>query len=1107
MIREYAPGWYGDLSLSSSGMLRGTVVCFYPETFGRAKEDMFVRICRLPILVRHTQTLVTVSGETVRISKGQNESFIELKVFKKCRPCRSIYLCCLLQHPRWVVLGAEVGHLQLSGERQTGTVQKRSQKELEFIAPTVDGSDVVRTCVYPDGRMVVDSDQSVCLNSVVYAASPGEGGRLEFSKFAKQVVGSEITVHQDQDLVLLQGKVLVDPSGEDTEIQIANIPLDIAPGTTERFLIGHQLCKKDFESRTAELIISVDGKVTVRFFQPITIVQMVSLSGVCWSILKPPDRSAQWVSCLAIPFPSDCVAEGISDFLSLENLSTKFDLNRFKLNMLDKRMSVNPPSRSQLGGWAHKLVSRYPPRGPRIDAQAEYACMRISRQRYSEISCTMSNLRKFLAGLSKGKERVVVDKVRRPMLLTEAVSGKSLIQARIQALLMGGSRKCKHQIEVMKRASVDELEKLAEIVAWWNQWSTSGKYLSHSSLMGNQDIFTETGKWAIPDDPETQRTLFNSMAWIYRKGYDTFISEIQTPLFPLIEDLDMESTVLMEDTVAMDRMFLDDSLTFIKERARALHMLYPTRSEFTVYIYSSSGFNKSKGKWKSSFHLVWPDVIVNGELAPIIRQTTVEYFVYKSATTRYFGEMQKRLVNHYEANIWENVFDQTTSNANNGLRMPFCNKASWIKNEFGGKSPNVENRRCYPKGAIKIRFQPTEFESVSAEQSARTEAIRLISFVNNQIGEKMHDQNKLVGDRTQYKQADKNTVNRTSAFMAGMKSQGGDLRAFFSIEAEWVQRVTDPLSLSDEEVAVWIQRGSCRRLNAELSEYNHDFVDCYLKADLQWFHGLTLEDLRETELYKKLTPAGQQGLKIRFRKYQQSLVGGGVVAGKTSTDDVARLHALAQRVKDTPKLLAPATVSTITPTTDDNDDEDDKESVCSLPPEDAGDNFDLWHESLANVFSFHGPLYEWQNRFSNVLNQVGIGGGYWIGGSHALIWISPRIDATSDGYSSCIRAVRNARAQVSVSLYYHCGKIVVSGDKRSPQYATVLSLVRESAAPDDRLYHKLIVRESQDAHEMLSSFPLIDKAGARAQRAEYEQRWGIMENMASDTSTVDLETR
>ena len=148
-------------------------------------------------------------------------------------------------------------------------------------------------------------------------------------------------------------------------------------------------------------------------------------------------------------------------------------------------------------------------------------------------------------------------------------------------ILRFNGRKCNHQLRLAKLASSEELAKLSEIVAWWNQWNSADKFLSHSSLMGNRDIFTDTGKWVIPDDPETQATLFAHMAWIYKRGYDTFISEIQTPLFPLIEDLDMESTLPMENTVAVDQMFLDEALLFVKERARALHVIYPTQREFT----------------------------------------------------------------------------------------------------------------------------------------------------------------------------------------------------------------------------------------------------------------------------------------------------------------------------------------------------------------------------------------------------------------------------------------------------------------------------------------------------------------------------------------------
>merc|ERR1719183_2566093 len=65
---------------------------------------------------------------------------------------------------------------------------------------------------------------------------------------------------------------------------------------------------------------------------------------------------------------------------------------------------------------------------------------------------------------------------------------------------------------------------------------------------------------------------------------------------------------------------------FMRRRASVLHMLYPQFETLEVCVYSASGYNKGKDLLKSSFHLVWPQLIVDADRAPVIRHVTLKLF-------------------------------------------------------------------------------------------------------------------------------------------------------------------------------------------------------------------------------------------------------------------------------------------------------------------------------------------------------------------------------------------------------------------------------------------------------------------------------------------------
>merc|ERR1719343_895781 len=114
-------------------------------------------------------------------------------------------------------------------------------------------------------------------------------------------------------------------------------------------------------------------------------------------------------------------------------------------------------------------------------------------------------------------------------------------------------------------------------------------------------------------------------------------------------------------------------------RAMAVHLIYPDLEFLEVLVYSASGYNKGKDLLKSSFHLVWPQLIVDSDRAPVIRHVTLGLFQRETLKPGSFlNEVQKKLIDLHDTNSWELVFDSTTINARNGLRLPYNDKASMV---------------------------------------------------------------------------------------------------------------------------------------------------------------------------------------------------------------------------------------------------------------------------------------------------------------------------------------------------------------------------------------------------------------------------------------------
>eukprot|EP00435_Cladocopium_sp_Y103_P061195 s321_g22.t2 len=288
-----------------------------------------------------------------------------------------------------------------------------------------------------------------------------------------------------------------------------------------------------------------------------------------------------------------------------------------------------------------------------------------------------------------------------------------------------------------------DFSKFEEIRQFFFLYETTGSNMTHCSLMGSQDLFTTTGKWYFPDAEDVQQQLFESIGWLFDRNIYHYISERQTAFFPFIEDFDIQANVdwkeplpgqirpdppdeliMIKPLVDADGKVYGDPGTMMKYRAQAIHMIYPHIEDLYCLVYSASGYNKGKELLKSSFHLVWPQLVVDPDRAPVIRYVTLG--IFKNETNKEGSELnqlQKRLMELHDGNEWELVFDSTTINARNGLRLPYSDKASMIvkdpedreKIKRGELSKNsafkvrvTEERPSRPVGRIEFKFEKNE---------------------------------------------------------------------------------------------------------------------------------------------------------------------------------------------------------------------------------------------------------------------------------------------------------------------------------------------------------------------------------------------------------------
>jgi len=324
---------------------------------------------------------------------------------------------------------------------------------------------------------------------------------------------------------------------------------------------------------------------------------------------------------------------------------------------------------------------------------------------------------------------------------------------------------------------------------------TNGNSMTHCSLKGCSDTFTDTGKWFFPDSVGVQDELFKGIAWLYDRRIYHYISERQTARFPFIEDFDIQADPDFADAVPVpegeerskppDWLIMEkpkrhgDGLSdvtgdpgiLMKMRAACIRMLFSQMDELRCLVYSASGYNKGKDKLKTSFHLVWPDLVVDADSAPLLRELTLVIFSDSSGDLKklkrhaFLGRLYETLlklekgVPEVEGNCWSNVFDKTTISATNGLRLPYNDKASM--------KPTPEEKERIKRGEV----SKSAAKKVRVIEGRPSKAIGEILF-------KFPDDNNIIGMSIEDRAA--------------------------RVEAKWVK---DEQSIEKWQ---WIKQGSCR---------------------------------------------------------------------------------------------------------------------------------------------------------------------------------------------------------------------------------------------------------------------------------------------------------
>ncbi|KAK3248419.1 hypothetical protein CYMTET_42115, partial [Cymbomonas tetramitiformis] len=168
-----------------------------------------------------------------------------------------------------------------------------------------------------------------------------------------------------------------------------------------------------------------------------------------------------------------------------------------------------------------------------------------------------------------------------------------------------------------------------------------GRHYTHSSLRGGRDYSTRSGKLLVPDDEESQRNLAKAIAACYRMHRPLTFVELSTVNHPYVEDIDIDAVGLPPHATPPDSLIHHQA--FWEFRAYLLMKLFPEETSLELLLFTASGFNYEKGCPKTSFHCVWPSLIIDRERAHAVRLASVDGFNSGARMFSWLGDLQRNL--------------------------------------------------------------------------------------------------------------------------------------------------------------------------------------------------------------------------------------------------------------------------------------------------------------------------------------------------------------------------------------------------------------------------------------------------------------------------------
>jgi hypothetical protein len=242
---------------------------------------------------------------------------------------------------------------------------------------------------------------------------------------------------------------------------------------------------------------------------------------------------------------------------------------------------------------------------------------------------------------------------------------------------------------LLKKARTRSLDDIKEFM----NMHSGNSALTHTSFKGGRDEFCQgEGTWSFPRDKEQE--LLECMAEVHDFGEPQYVVERKSAHFRYAEDIDIWGDDALPISEPWRRE--DSAFVLLEKLVQVRHDQVAGRiaeAFLDVYVFQSSGISRKHEKNKSSYHLVWPQIVLSCATndAKKLCENTVQRM------KRDFSEEEAWLKRLDDKNCWEEVFDKSVMGAKGSLRMPFCDK--YHRDE--GRS---EDRPKMPVGWYRVHF-------------------------------------------------------------------------------------------------------------------------------------------------------------------------------------------------------------------------------------------------------------------------------------------------------------------------------------------------------------------------------------------------------------------